>query len=133
MKKSEYDLTQLIARVEKLEKAVFGGGSKKIEITKGKKSNEVDFSPNIRAFVKRYVADKSGPKKFTLLIAYLAKGEIDNEVELSEIRGHWNKMSAKSLLGKFNRFYANEAKTQGWVDSKKHGAYCLTKEWRNVL
>ncbi len=39
-------------------------------------------------------------------------------------------MSGKKLLGKFNGFYTNQAKTQGWVDSKEHGTYCLSTSWQ---
>lgn len=129
------NLTKIINRIERLEEAVFG----KEEVKKKEKdkvttkSSDVDFSFNERAFVKRYATDKSGPKKFTLLLAYLVKGEIDKNIELSEIKKHWNKMSAKTLLGKFNMFYPNEAKTQGWIDSKEYGKYCLTGEWEKVL
>ena len=94
---------------------------------------DVDFSLNERAFVKRYVVGKSGPKRFTLLLAYLSRGEINKNVELSEIKKHWNKMTAKTLLSRFNMFYPNEAKTRGWIDSKEYGSYNLTNEWKNVL
>ena len=129
------NLTTILERIERLEEAVFGSGE--IKSKKRDKvvttSKDIDFSLNERAFVDRYANDKSGPKKFTLLLAYLVKGEIDKNMELSEIKKHWNKMSAKHLLGKFNMFYPNEAKTRVWVDSKKHGSYCLTNEWKNVL
>jgi len=128
------NLTTILERIERLEEAVFGSGE--IKSKKRDKvvttSKDIDFLLNERAFVDRYANDKSGPKKFTLLLAYLVKGEIDKNMELSEIKKHWNKMSAKNLLGKFNMFYPNEAKTRGWVDSKKYGSYCLTNEWKNV-
>ena len=91
----------------------------------------IDFSLNERAFVKRYAEKKSGPRKFTILLGYLAAGEVGKDIPLTTIQGRWNKM--KSLLGKFNRFYANQAKNQGRVDSKKRGTYRLTKEWTNAL
>lgn len=128
------NLAKIIARIEKLEKAVFGSNVKKNIMASERASvQDIDFSLNERAFVKRYVANKSGPKKFTLLLAYLSKGEINKNVELSEIRRHWNKMATKTLLGKFNRFYPNDAKTHGWIDSKEYGSYNLTNEWENVL
>lgn len=128
------NLTKIITRIEKLEKAVFGSNVKKnIMASKRTSGQDIDFSLNERAFVKRYAADKSGPKKFTLLLAYLSKGEINKNVELSEIRKYWNKMATKTLLGKFNRFYPNNAKTHGWIDSKEYGNYNLTNEWQNVL
>lgn len=129
------NLTHIIARLKKLEKAVFGSDAKE------KKSSskiyplktDIDFSINERAFVKRYATDKSGPKKFTLLLAYLAKGEIDKNIELSEIKKHWGKMTSKALLGNFNMFYPNDAKTRGWIDSKEYGSYNLTNEWKAIV
>jgi hypothetical protein len=126
---------KILERIERLEEVVFG--SCKIKRKKRDKSvtrsKEIDFLLNERAFVDRYATDKSGPKKFTLLLAYLVKGEVDKNMELSEIKKHWNKMRARTLLGKFNMFYPNDAKTRGWVDSKKYGIYCLTNEWKSVL
>lgn len=129
------DLVQIIARIEKLEKAVFGyGKALKTKEKKGTTSSiDINFSLNERAFVKRYATSKSGSKKFTLLIAYLAAGKVDKNIELNDIRTLWKKMSAKNMLGKFNMFFPSDAKTRGWVDSKKYGSYCLTKEWKKVL
>lgn len=123
----------IISRIEKLEKAVFGKVSsnkatpKKIHIL----SSDLDFSLGERAFVKRYAEGKSGPREFTILLAYLSQGEIGKDVKLRAIEQRWNKM--KSLLGKFNRSYSNDAKNHGWVDSKERGTYRLTKEWKNAL
>lgn len=131
------DDKQLVSRIEKIEKdvaalkkALSGDSSSKPKIKVG--VNELDFSLNIRAFIKRYTAGKSGPKRFVLLLAFLAKGEVGIDIELEKIRSEWNKMSAKNLLGKFNRFYPNEAKTQGWADSKAYGTYCLTNAWKEI-
>jgi len=127
------NLTKIIERIEKLEKVVFGSGSTKKAITKTVRHDNISFSVNERAFVKRYATDKSGPKRFTLLLAYLVKGEVDKNIELSEIKKHWNKMSAKNMLGKFNMFYPNDAKNRGWIDSKEYGKYNLTAEWKDIL
>lgn len=126
------NLAQIMSRIERLEQAVFGTPTAKG--TKKKKpppSGDLDFSLGERAFVKRYAAKKSGPRKFTILLAHFAQGEVGKDIQLSAIEGRWNKM--KSLLDKFNRFYSNEAKNQGWVDSKKRGSYRLTKEWKESL
>ena len=130
---TKQDIKQLIVRVEKLEKAVFGNSAqrKKVKVAKG--VGESDFSLNKKAFVKRYAAGKSGPKRFTLLLAYITKGEIGKNTQLNEVKKYWNKTSAKDLLGKFNAFYPNKAQEKGWVDSKEYGTYCLTREWRNAL
>jgi len=127
------NLIEITKRIEKLEEAVFGNGKNKTKSTSKILAHNIDFSINERAFTKRYAIDKSGPKKFTLLLAYLAKGEVDKNFDLSDIKNHWNKMSAKNMLGKFNMFYSNDAKNRGWVDSKEHGKYNLTNEWKSVL
>ena len=131
---SKNNLTSLITRIEHLEAEVFGG---KANHTKGDiktsaktKNSKLDFSINIRAFVRKFIADKSGSKKFVLLLAYLTKGEIGKNVALGNVRKEWDKMSGKKLLGKFNRFYPNEAKTRGWVNSKEYGTYCLADTWQ---
>ncbi len=127
------NIKEIINRIEKLEKAVFGNGKKAKKIHPKTSALDINFSINERNFVKKYAVDKSGPKKFTLLLAYLVNGEVDKNFELSEIKNRWNKMSAKSMLGKFNMFYPNDAKNRGWINSKEYGKYNLTKEWKNVL
>lgn len=128
---NEEDFQQIILRLERLENAVFRKVKRKTGAFVSEETPEdLDFSINIRAFVKRYAASKSGPEKFVLLLAYLTKGQEDQNVRLNEIVKQWKKMSGKNLLGNFNRFYPNEAKTRGWVDSKGYGEYCLTTEWR---
>jgi len=127
------NLNDVLARIEKLEKVVFGSSKKKSLTTTFDLKNKIDFSINERAFVKRYTTDKSGPKKFTLMVAYLAKGEVDKNIQVSELKKLWCKMTTKSLLGAYNQFYPNDAKTRGWIDSKEHGSYNLTNEWENIL
>ncbi|MBW8038663.1 MAG: hypothetical protein FVQ85_01540 [Planctomycetes bacterium] len=135
IEKLEKDLSQTIGRIEELEKVVSAaGGVQKATQKKGATpSSDLDYSLNERTFVNRYATGKSGPRRFTILLAYLAHGKVDKNVEISEIRKRWNKMSAKYMLGKFNMFYPNEAKTRGFVDSKQYGFYSLTKEWKNTL
>lgn len=127
------DLKELIKRVEILEDAVFK--IKKVPPAKTEQFDpkELDFTLNERTFVSRYVSDKGGPKRFALLLAYVTKGEIGKEVNVNDIITIWSRMSKKDLLGPYNRFYPNEAKTKGWVDSKKTGMYQLTKEWTSTL
>ena len=126
------NIAQLTQRIEHLEKVVFGKvGSKPKQEVDTTTPIEINFSLNERAFVKRYAAKKSGPKKFTLMAAFLSKGKVGENIGLSDIKKHWNKM--KSLLGEFNMFYPNEAKTRGWVDVGGYGLYKLTKEWEQIL
>ncbi|MFA6270044.1 MAG: hypothetical protein WC657_02430 [Candidatus Paceibacterota bacterium] len=128
------NLTDIILRLEKLEKEVFGSQKKNETHSPIRPTtDQITFSINERAFVKRYASDKSGPKKFTLMVAYLAKGEVSKSVQLSEIKKHWDKMKTKALLGSFNMFYPNDAKTRGWIDSKEYGSYNLTNEWKEII
>ena len=130
---AEETLQSIVTRVRKLEKAVFGSGATEKSSKVTKVNSDINFSINERAFIKQYAADKSGPKKFVLLLAYLAQGEIDKNIDLGEIKKHWGKMTTKTLLGKFNMFYPNKAKTRGWADSKEYGSYCLTNSWKEIL
>jgi hypothetical protein len=89
-------------------------------------SRDLDFGVNERAFVKTHARQLSEPKKFVLLLAYLAKGQAGKDVQLKDIENHWNKMTAPNLLdGNFNRFYTSSAKENGWVNTKKQSAYFL--------
>lgn len=92
----------------------------------------VNFSTPIRAFVKQHARNMSGAKKFTLLKAYLAKGEIGKEVQMTEIEKQWNKM--KPLLGgKLNRAHSTRAKESGCVDSPKYGVYVILPDWQGIF
>jgi hypothetical protein len=94
----------------------------------------MDFSSNIRAFVKRYAGEMSGQQKFALLLAYLTKGDPSKRIALEEILGHWNKMTAKGLLGmKFNHFYTSAAKENDWVSTEKSGLYYLRPSWKEIF
>lgn len=93
----------------------------------------INFNLNQNAFVNKYANGKSGKEKFTLLVAFLAKGDETADVALKDIERLWNRMTAKTLLGvKFNRLYTSEAKTKGWVDSPKTGFYRLAAGWYEI-
>lgn len=95
-------------------------------------SKPVNFSTPIRAFVKQHTQNMSGAKRFTLLTAYLAKGESNKEVPMSEIGKQWNKM--KPLLGgELNRAHSLRAKESGWVDSPKRGVYVILPDWKGIF
>jgi len=99
-----------------------------------KLTGALDFSMPIRAFIKKYSGRMSGPKKFTLMLAYLAKGNLDKEIMLTDIEDRWNRMTSKSLLGmKFNRFYSSQAKENDWVHASKQGSYHLRPNWKSIL
>jgi hypothetical protein len=94
----------------------------------------LDFSMPIRAFVKRHGKDMSGPKKFTLLLAYLAKGDLETTVLLVEIKNHWSKMTSQALLGiDFNPYYSSPAKENDWVHTEKNGSYNLRPSWKAIF
>jgi hypothetical protein len=97
----------------------------------GVKATGFDFSLNPRAFMKRFGYGRSGPAKFTLLLAYFARGEIGQDIQLGQLDKCWSSMTA--FLGKFNRFYSNEAKTRGWVNSTQKGHYSLAREWKGAF
>jgi hypothetical protein len=50
-----------------------------------KSTAAVDFSIPLRAFVKKHSAGMSGAKKFTLLVAYLAKGNLQKDILLTDV------------------------------------------------
>ena len=92
----------------------------------------LDFDLPKRAFVKTRCGDLSGPAKFTLLLAYLAKGAEGVEIEVREIVKDWNSMT--SLLGgEFNAAYCVRAKDSGWVDSHSKGKYILCPGWQRCV
>ena len=92
-----------------------------------------DFTEPIRPFIKKHASRLSGPKKFTLLLARLVEGDPRKEISLLEIEKAWNGMTV--LMGgmKFNRFYSQQAKDNGWVDTKKKGVYTLRPTWKEIV
>jgi hypothetical protein len=115
-------------------------GSKSISSNTSRRVKEkpapkpLDFSLPIRAFIKRHARHLSGPKKFTLLVAYLAKGDLKKTISLVEIKKHWSRMTAKSLLAvEFNSFYSSPAKDNDWVNTEKTGLYYLRPSWRAIF
>lgn len=92
----------------------------------------VSFSGNERAFMNSHGRKKSGPEKFALLVAYLSKGKVGQEVAGDVISTAWNRMT-QIMGGAFNGAYATRAKDKGWIDSPKRGAYALSDSWKDVL
>lgn len=114
------------------EQPVLRSSKKKSVQPKDHRPVQVDFAKPLRPFIKSYAKGFSGPKKFVLLLSWLAKGDLKKEVPLGEIGGHWNRMT--SLLEmKFNRFFPAQAKDNDWVESKKKGLYNLRPVWRDIL
>lgn len=100
-------------------------------------SPKINFNMSERAFIKKYSKWLSGPKKFVLILAYLAQGEIKKEKSIVEIKNHWNKMTSllkkKREKGEFNPYYSITAKDNNWVDSKKYGFFHLTNSWMEIF
>ncbi len=108
--------------------------TQKIKSTATTRASNINFKLNERNFIKTYAKGLSGPKKFVLLLAWITKGKVEIDVEVGVIKSKWNKMTAKNLMGyEFNLYYPNQAKTQGWIDSKKHGMYRLHDTWIGIF
>jgi len=92
----------------------------------------ISFNLSLLAFMNKYSRGLSGPQKFTLLLARLAKGNTKTEIPFQELKRQWNKM--KTVMGgAFNPAHANRAKAKGWVDSTKHGFYHVCELWKESL
>lgn len=107
-------------------------GKKKETRPKPQATANVNFSLPIRAFVKKHGRGLGGAQRFTLLVAYMSKGQPQKQVSFSEIENQWNKM--KPLLGgKLNRAHSTRAKEYGWIDSPSRGVYVLLSGWKGIL
>lgn len=104
----------------------------RVQVKRTLTADHFSFSTNRLAFVKRHARGRSGHQKFTLLLAYLAKGDISQRVASAVVKKQWNKMKGV-LGGKYNGAYANRAMAEGWVDSPKHGVYTLSASWKDAL
>ena len=93
---------------------------------------EIDLDLPIRHFMKKYSKSMSGPKRLTLLVARLAKGDLQTQVERAKASKQWNKMRAL-MGGPFNSAYETRARDNGWLNSPKPGVYTLLPNWREVL
>ena len=91
----------------------------------------LSFSSNSLAFMKKHGKGLSGPRRFTLLLANLTKGEMGKELPGQDIKTAWNRMKPV-MGGKYNGAYANRAKAEGWVDQPKHAHYSLSSAWREA-
>jgi hypothetical protein len=92
---------------------------------------DVDFSVPVRPFMKA-IAHLSGAKKFTALLAWTVKGDLEKQVALAEIESEWNKMAGMLNLT-FNRRLTSEAKEADWVESRNLGFYNLRPGWKRCL
>ncbi|MFA6432309.1 MAG: hypothetical protein WCV82_00615 [Candidatus Paceibacterota bacterium] len=96
-------------------------------------AHTINFNQNNRAFFKKYIGDMTGPEKYTLTLAFCAKGKIGLPVESEKINNLWNKLFV-IFGGKLtSRTYATRAKEKGWIDSNKHGEYFLRDQWAAIF
>jgi hypothetical protein len=146
MSKENSQTTELIARVEEARNAldaalgILKGGGDPLEkantahAARTASSPALDFTMPIRPFVKKHSGGMNGPQKFTLLLAYLTKGDTTKAVGLSAVEAQWSKMTGKNLLGmKFNRFYTAQARENDWASTEKAGAYRLRPAWKAIF
>lgn len=93
-----------------------------------------DFNIPFRPFFKKYInKDWSGQKKFTLVLAYSTKGDLNKVEKASEIEKIWNKV--KTIMGgdDFQRVFGTRAKEQDWADSPKKGLFQLRPGWGGIF
>lgn len=98
----------------------------------GKQREGLDFGKPIRPFMKSYSKNLSGSKKFVLLVAWLARGDLKKQIALSEVKKRWSQMTA-ILEMEFNLFFTGDAKDRDWVETKSKGLYSLRPGWRDIL
>jgi len=129
-------LKQIEALVREALREVSSTETSKAEKRESRKSAtssaSVSFEMNILAFMNKHARGLSGPQKFTLLIAYLVKGDLAGQASYQVIKAEWNKM--KTVLGgECNSAHGNRAKARGWVEPEKQGIWKLTVLWKEAL
>jgi hypothetical protein len=90
-----------------------------------------DFSMPIRPYVKKYSPGMNGTQKFTLLVAYLCKGDERKTISLAVIEKEWGRMT--ELLGKFNGAHSGRARNDDLVATEKTGFYKLRPSWKTIF
>ena len=126
---AEACLAELGVAKPKGQRKVARVASKKVITQIGK----LDFKLNSRAFFKKYGKSLSGPKRFVLVVAYLAKGNKQSNITSDGVKNCWNKHQ-KLLGGKLTTgVYGTRAKEDGWLDAAKNGSYHLTDSWETIF
>ena len=90
------------------------------------------FELPVRAFIKRYARGLSGPKRFTLLLARLAGGRVDQPIATKDIEKQWNSMT-EPMNGPFNAAYPTRARDEGWIDTVARGSVVLRRGWTGAV
>ena len=93
---------------------------------------DIDFSMQARAFFKKYAKDMSGPKTFTLMVAYFVNRKSTEAASLADIQGEWSKM--KSIIKpKFSPTFALRARESDWIVSPQNSLYSLRPSWKEIF
>ncbi|MBV6474994.1 MAG: hypothetical protein MOGDAGHF_00506 [Rhodocyclaceae bacterium] len=95
-------------------------------------AQNIDFTQSARAFVLAHGRKMSGPQKFALLVAWIAKGKTDVIVDIQRVQTDWNRMTAP-MGGKFNPAYTTRACDKSWTESPKKGSYRLRSTWTGIF
>ncbi|TSC60297.1 MAG: hypothetical protein LiPW15_175 [Parcubacteria group bacterium LiPW_15] len=94
--------------------------------------SDIDFSMQARAFFKKHAKDMSGPKTFTLMVAYFVNKKGTEEASLTDIQGEWSKM--KSIIKpKFSPTFAVRSRENDWIVSPKNSLYSLRPNWKEIF
>jgi len=94
------------------------------------KSQDIEVTLGIRPFLKRHVTAKtSGPKKFVILLAWMAKASTSKEVKLDDLAQQWAAVKGP-IRGTYQRVYATRAKDAIWADTPRPGVFKLLPNWK---
>ncbi len=118
--------------VDGMPKGVKEGRPLREQETQSKPAGKIDYSKNLKAFVKTYSKNMSGPQKFVLILAYITKGEINKDVKVDLVKKNWSKMMS-ILKGEFNAAYSTRALENDWVEPNGQGVYRLKSSWRQIF
>jgi hypothetical protein len=122
------------ANMIKSQKVLIKDFKNKTVSKKHPEKHTIDYDLPIRAFIKQYAKELSGSRKFTLLVAYFAKGDEKGNVKIDLIEKNWKKMQAKHLLGiKYSLAHSGRAIEEGWLNTKSRGEYYLMPKWKEIF
>jgi hypothetical protein len=86
----------------------------------------LSFSLNPRAFMSKYAKDRSGSRKFTLLLARLAQGKTGEEISGERVVSAWNRMKGV-MGGAWNPAHANTSEGAGLDRFAEKGVLCTLR------
>ena len=130
----ETKISQILDRLEKLEKRVFGDPATKVPPKEACiESNLFDFSLGERPFLKKYCTGLNGQQVFVLICCFLSKGKSGVPINLASIQKTWR--NCGFLDSPYRSIYSTRAKDNGWVDvsTELKATYLLRESWQNAL